>query len=438
MPLALPYHPLALALVLVAGAALWPRQASGQETPPAQEAPAPEAPPQEAPPQKPAPTGEDGLTDAEREALLQSLSADQAAEPAPSVPAAPSLPWVGAGSSGNPDISLILDVAGAYFSQDPLQSGAHDPNKTGFTFQQLEMHIEHSVDPFFRLDANIVFAQFGVEVEEAYATTLAAPANLQLRFGQFLTRFGRQNPTHPHAWFFMDLPLVSGKFFGGEGSRGLGVETSWLAPTPWYLELVGSVNDATGECCARSFYGGQDLGVDSPADLLGTLALKQFFELGDSVSLLWGLSYQGGPNPTGQDNRTEIYGTDLYLRYRPEGADNRSSLSWSTEAMLRRRQVAGGVLQDWGGFSQVVYQLDASWETGVRYEYASGLAQDALDPDWTEARRRVAVQGTYYPSHFSRLRLQANYDKPGWREEPILALMLNAEVLVGAHGAHTY
>jgi hypothetical protein len=66
------------------------------------------------------------------------------------------------------------------------------------------------------------------------------------------------------------------------------------------------------------------------------------------------------------------------------------------------------------------------------------LAQDALDPDWTEARRRVSVQGTYYPSHFSRLRLQANYDQPGWREEPILALMLNAEVLVGAHGAHAY
>ena len=55
------------------------------------------------------------------------------------------------------------------------------------------------VDPYFRFDSNLVFSQFGVEIEEAYATTLDLPANLQVRAGQFLTRFGRINATHPHA-----------------------------------------------------------------------------------------------------------------------------------------------------------------------------------------------------------------------------------------------
>ena len=59
-------------------------------------------------------------------------------------------------------------------------------------------------------------AEFGVEVEEAYLTTLALPANLQVRASQFLTRFGRLNSTHPHAWDFTDQPLVNGRFFGGE------------------------------------------------------------------------------------------------------------------------------------------------------------------------------------------------------------------------------
>ena len=43
-------------------------------------------------------------------------------------------------------------------------------------------------------------------------------------------RFGRHNPTHPHAWDFIDQPFVMTRMFGGEGNRGLGLELSWLTP----------------------------------------------------------------------------------------------------------------------------------------------------------------------------------------------------------------
>ena len=111
----------------------------------------------------------------------------------------------------NPDLSFIADVALSYFSDDdPLMAGGHDPKETGFTLQQLELAVGAAVDPYFRFDANIVFSQFGVEIEEVYATTLGLPWNLQARVGQFLTRFGRINNSHPHSWDFVDQTLVIG------------------------------------------------------------------------------------------------------------------------------------------------------------------------------------------------------------------------------------
>ena len=338
-----------------------------------------------------------------------------------------------------PDIALILDVAGAYFSEEEnLQLGGHDPSQTGFNLQQLEMSIGSSVDPYFRFDANLVFSQFGVEVEEAYATTLGVPGGLQFRAGQFLTRFGRLNNTHPHSWSFVDQPIVVGKFFGGEGNRELGVEGSWLAPLPWYVELVGSAHNPFGESTMRSYYGSAQEKIRQPDDLVYTAALKQFFALTDDWSLFWGLSAQFGPNTTGPGNRSEIYATDLYLRWRPIASARRTAVSLQAEGMFRTRQVPNDVLQDWGGYAQLVWTISPRWETGVRCEYVTGVEDDYLDPDWTEPRERTALQVTFYPSHFSRIRLQGARDDARWLDDPIWTAFLALELVVGAHGAHTY
>lgn len=380
-------------------------------------------------------------TDAEPELTAEELAALEAATSADAAevePADEPGPVARIVDSMNPDLALILDVALAAFSDEPLQIGAHDPSANGFNLQQLEMSIGANVDPYFRLDANLVFSQFGVEVEEAYATTLALPWNLQMRAGQFLTEFGRLNPTHPHSWAFLDQPLVNGKFFGGEGSRGLGAEASWLSPLPWFVELTAAANQADGECCARSFYGGDDLGVDGPADLLYTTRLEQFFPMGTEFGLLWGMSAQFGPNPTGAGNRTEIYGTDLYLRWRPDGDTDRTSVDFTVEAMMRQRQVPDDLLRDFGTRAELVWNITGNWQTGVRHEWVSGVDDDPLDPEWDTNRQRVAIQGTFFPSHFSRIRLQGAWDAPEWRDEPIFAAMLGLEILAGAHGSHAY
>lgn len=335
------------------------------------------------------------------------------------------------------DMSFVLDVAGAYFTEEPDQLGAHDPNATGFHFQQLELSLGANVDPFFRLDANLVFALFGVEVEEAYATAVALPGSLQFRAGQFLTKFGRLNSTHPHHWSFLDQPLANGKFFGGEGSRGLGAEVSWLTPLPWYVEVIGSVHNADGECCARSFLAGSGEEIDGLEDFLYTTALKQTFGFGPSNSLSWGLSAQFGPNPSGFGNRTEIYGTDIYFRHRPVKSATRTAVSFTAEVLFRNRQVPRDVLQDVGLYSQVIWSINPRWEIGGRYELVTGVEDDPLDPEWSTNRQRVAIQGTFFPTHFSRIRLQPMVDDiPG--RGLVGGAMLNLEVVAGAHGAHAF
>ena len=388
----------------------------------------------------PAPAQE--LTPQDLKALEQATAADAAAQkqqPPPPAAATPA-PSQGAFFSLNPDISVILDVALAVFNHDEnLQQGGHDPSKNGFNLQQLELSFSHIVDPYFRFDSNLVFGPDGFELEEAYATTLALPASLQIRAGQFLTKFGRLNATHPHTWDFVDQPFALSRIFGGDGNRGLGLEISWLAPLPWFVELDFSATQAEGEATARSFYGANDLGVHGPFDFQHTAALKQFFALSDDWSLFTGLSFADGPN--GDDLRTEIYGADLYLKYRPISYGSYTIVALQSEVFFRRRHIPDDVVEDVDLYAYLTWRFAQRWATGARYELGSapfrGLV-DSLDPEWTGARHRVTADVTFWPTEFSRIRLQGSIDAPAWIDTPTYAAFLALEVAVGAHGAHKF
>ena len=424
-----------------------PEQPAAPEPPPEQPAaPEPSAPEQQEPAEPPV---EEELSAEELAEIQAALGADAKAR-APAASSAPSDDgkgsWVDDAAVFLPDMSLVLDLALAYFSDDePLQDGGHDPTETGFNLQQLEMSLSKSVDPYFRFDANIVFSLFGVEIEEAYVTTTDLPLDLQLRAGQLLTRFGRINSSHPHSWSFADQPFMWSKVFGGEGNRALGVELSWLSPLPWYVELLGSVSGAAGESTARSFYGDDDQGVHSPLDFQSTGAIKQFFDLSEDWSLMWGLSAATGPNPSGKGTRSDVYGTDLYLKYRPITRASYTTVSLQAEWLYRRRQLPLDLVQDSGGYVELFWRFAKRWGTAARYEHGSAPLNldgnrtvDPLDPDQTEARHRGTLANTFWPTEFSRLRLQGSADFPGWRPQPILAAFLAFEVVVGAHGAHKF
>ncbi|HVY31908.1 MAG TPA: hypothetical protein VHB79_35480 [Polyangiaceae bacterium] len=381
--------------------------------------------------------------------IQAALAADtQSAESGPTPSAAPAAAPGGAvgSQSLNPDISVIADFAAAVFSKDEhLQTGAHDPQHNGFNLQALELSLAAAVDPYLRFDSHITFELEGVDVEEAYGTTLGLPWRLQARLGQFLNRFGRLNATHPHTWNFSDQPFALGRVFGAEGNKGLGLELSWLTPLPWYVELVGSATMADGEESNRSFLGAEGRTPHGVGDFEYLTAIKQFFPLSDDWSLAFGLSGAYGPNPSGPGNRSAIYGSDVYLKYRPITTESFTIVSLTSEWFYRRRQVPSDIIQDVSSYSELFWRFAQRWATAARYEYGSPaldssgntFGADPLDPDWTAPRHRVAVQLTHYPSEFSRFRVQLSRDMPGYAGA-VWSGFLTAELAVGAHGAHAF
>lgn len=343
----------------------------------------------------------------------------------------------------NPNLSIILDTGFAWQSDEATLVGGPDPKRFGFFFQGAELAFEADVDPFFTFDAHLIAQLDGLKVGEAYGTTLALPAGLQARFGKFKTEFGRVNPIHLHAWKFTALPLVNGKMFGPAGLNGLGLEVSQLLPLPWYVEWTLALQDLSAPPTGRAFLRKPEL-VESPFDFVASGRLEQFFELSPDTSLLFGLNGAVGRNDSGggdrrDELRTEIFGLDWYAKWK---AADRNELGWQTEAMARRRETPAGARRDVGGYSYLYWAPVPRWEVGGRYGAVSGpleAEEDELHPDWLEWRHRIGPALTHYPTEFSRFRLEYMASSAGSGfNDPEHVVLLQAQLVTGAHGAHKY
>jgi hypothetical protein len=363
-----------------------------------------------------------------------------------------------------PDISLSLNTTAAWFSQeeDASQMGSHDAKTNGFNLNQVELNLSSNVDPYFGMSTIIIVGSHGFELEEAFATTSALPWGLQMRAGYFFTRFGRLNPIHLHGWNFLDMAIVNAKFFGGEGSRGLGGEMSWLMPTPWYSEIVYSTTMVNNSAEINASFQieqshdehaeeeegeeedvhdehnhGSQIAPTSYHDLLTTVSWKNFHEMGANWGLKWGLSGQYGPYLGGH---TELYGADFYLRYKPVASQQKTAFSILAEVMLRRRIAGEGhdhdhedehgsdVLQDYGGNFELTWDFAKRWSLGARYGFVTGVDEDPLQPSWTEIEHKGSLQASFKPSEFSMIRLQGNVHTFGGHEDH------TGEDLHGGHG----
>ena len=374
--------------------------------------------------------------------------------------------------SGQAYLNLSFDALADFgWSTTPdveeLQLGDHDPLQRGFTIPNTEIVVEGAVDPYFKGLADVVFKlgpdnETEVELEEAYLMTTSLPWNLQVKGGQFLTEFGRQNQQHPHAWDFVDLPLVLARILGPEGLRNPGARLSWLAPTPFYSEAFLTLLDSQGGTAA-SFRNDEDerfgrapieTKVHSVGDLLFVPRYAASFDLTPSQTLVAGLSGAFGPNATGNNTDTQIYGADLYWKWKPEWQSaGWPFVSFQTEGLYRRFE-AGSVsieatdtdpglflpresLHDYGFYAQALYGFRRRWVAGLRGEYVTG-DQGAFRPDPDRADRfRLSPNLTFYPTEFSKLRLQWNYDHGRLRGDDH-SVWLQTEFLLGSHAAHKF
>jgi hypothetical protein len=443
-------------------------------------------PPPSSPPPNPAPKLEFPTTD---ESVVPSAGTPTAALPAP-VPAQPGAPLiptidtsvVATPSLGGPPITLAgggrtylnisLDVlinAAASTAQDldTIEVGDHDPQHRGFNARNTELVFDGAVDPYFEGFANIVFKldsqnETSVEVEEAFAQTTSLPWNLQVKAGQFFSPFGRINSMHPHTWDFIDAPLVHGRLLGPDGLRGVGVQGSWIVPTPWYSQLMLAVQNGEGSTGFSFRNRGDDgtfMGRDTidrqlrgVQDLAFVPRWESSFDFSGTQTLLTGVSAAFGPNDTGPNSHTQIYAIDAFYKWKPANAGGGwPYVKWQTEAMYRRFNAGRGLddsfpvaetFHDWGAYSQVVWGFKPGWSAGIRGDYLHMSDSAFTDDPERQSRWRLSADLTWFLSEFSKLRLQYNHDflkaSHFLDARDVDSVFLQFEFALGAHGAHKF
>src|SRR5437667_1957002 len=368
------------------------------------------------------------------------------------------------------DHSLDGLYALAYSSAADLHNievGDHDPQQRGFNARNPELAFDGAVDPYFEGFANIVFKldndnETEVEVEEAFMQTTNLPYNLQLKAGQFFAAFGRLNPTHPHTWDFVDTPLVNGLFFGPDGLRGVGAQTSWTLPLPWYSQLIFASQNGRGST-GFSFRNPGDDGMffdrittDREArglqDFVWIPRWENSIDLSPTQVVLAGVSGAFGSNETGANSRTQIYGADFLYKWKSSHAEGGFPfVKWQTEIMYRRFQAGQGAdesfpvaetFHDWGMYSQVLWGFKKGWVAGIRGDYVDMQDSKFTDDLDRQSRWRISANLTWYPTEFSKIRLQYNQD---FLEEnfflsgrQVESVFLQWEFILGAHGAHKF
>jgi hypothetical protein len=401
------------------------------------------------------------------------------AAPAPETAAPAEQPPPAAAKSAaafNPAISVILTGNYADLSQDPADyhiagfmtaDEGVGPGDRSFNLGESELTLSANVDPYFMGSLTVaITGENEVEVEEAYFRTLALPAGLSVKGGQFFSGFGYLNEVHAHAWDFADQPLVYQAFFGGQLAQ-VGVQAKWLAPTDVFLEFGAETGSG------QSFPGTRLEGNGANGM---TLFAHVGGDLGDTVAWRAGLSWVdldaedrsfAQPDAAGNEvlnaftGSSETWVVDATLKWTAPGDPRRRYVKLQGEYMDRTEDGAlsyaapgselGGRYrsEQSGWYVQGIYQFLPRWRFGARYDsldsgtpkyeliQAGVLGWDDLPWLAPATPTRTTIMLDWNLSEFSRLRTQYAWDdaRMGPTDEQFFLQYIYA---LGAHGAHKF
>mgnify|MGYP001818658125 CR=1 FL=1 len=364
---------------------------------------------------------------------------------------------------GLPGIAHGLYAAHAHGGNNEATYNANQ----GFNFNYAELILSSSVDPYFSMDATFHFSGEGVEVEEAYFTTTALGNGLRFRGGKLLSNFGYINAQHHHYWDFGDMPLVYESFLGTHGINELGAQLQWTAPTEFYLmaglEVLQGENEqmfGNGSIELEDDWAsvGEDHieGTDAPSLYVGYV--KSSFDIGDTT-IFGGLSYAQGDSLIDHSEDEDeahvfkgdakLYGADLVVLHT---LDSYRTVKWQTEWLSRELDgtqytpdASADINKEQSGlYTQLIYTHDRNWRMGVRYDtiYQNDITRNGVDTTMPDDFNKYTAMIEYHTSEFARFRLQYNrneslYNEDGERQN-IDTIMLQANIAIGAHAAHSF
>jgi hypothetical protein len=345
------------------------------------------------------------------------------------------------------DFGAVGDFVGNITQRnvEKAQAGTFFGRENRFFPREVELMLFGQIDPYARGEVRIEAAEefedgeraISVNLAEANLTLLTLPGGTQAKLGFLRNRFGLLNERHREALPQTDQPNVLTRFLGEEGLRESGAEVTWVAPLPWYLELLAGVFNGDNE---------DAFGRGSLKDPLVTGRLRNFFELGEAHALQVGVSGATGETP--DRRRSTLAGFDAKYKWTPEGWRH-ALLTVAGEWLYSNRKVDvindAGVGEDrrrkrngWYAYAEV--QPWQRWLGGVRYDWT----QYPVDPgnEWA-----VEPYIAFSPSEFLRFRLAYKHTERSQRvtgpddrgsARVFDEILFQATFFLGAHPAHPF
>lgn len=337
----------------------------------------------------------------------------------------------------NPDISAIGKMS--LFSHND-EERISENEKLNLSRPGLELNINGYLNPYSRADVVIAWeSDENAALEEFYATILRGlPLNMNLRAGKYRLEFGRLNPIHPHAYSFIDLPLVHEALFGEEGLNDVALRTSFLLPTGnAFTELMAAVTkgDALLEEDALDGNDTTHLGLGGFGRITTSLAVSETAELSLGGSFLNSV-YEIDPRQL----RTTLVGFDAKYK---NVKSRYSAFLFEGEFLCRlQEQDSADNATSYGGYAYIDYKFHKVYNVGGMFDYTSlksldfdslGTPSEATAKTW----RGALFVGFAPVEETSLIRLVGHWTKPE-ESDGIWELALQFVFSLGPHKPHNF
>ncbi|MFH0889477.1 MAG: TonB-dependent receptor [Planctomycetota bacterium] len=379
----------------------------------------------------------------------------------------------------NPDISVIIDSAyhqtgsrkdvtnvlgriKGFGSNGADEEGIQD----GINLRESELVLSSNIDPYFSGYLITSLSPEGASVEEAVIQATDLSYGFEIKGGKMFSNFGRINSQHGHSWDFIDRPLIYQLTLGEEGLNDVCIQTSYLAPTSFYLLSGIEVFQGNGE---KAFaYSGESPLPERSGPRLMVGWLKVAPNLPDKHSAQFGVSFGRGVQQETQDGNSDgtidnwldgygqFWGADFVYKFNSNQAYGQGKLVFQGEyfnlqknLIVKEDDLNPALVSEHdidrqdGYYFQATYGILPRWQTGLRWEQI-GLINNNRLPDGTSesfgSSNKTSLAFTYRPSEFSFLRLQfsnGNY-RTSRGNENVSEVYLQFQVSLGKHGAHKF
>lgn len=318
----------------------------------------------------------------------------------------------------------------------------------GLHYQEICMEMTSNVDVYLQSKAAFsATEEEGLEVEEAYVTTLQMPVPIVLRAGKMLNTFGRHNLYHLHHAAFAEPPMILNQVFG-EGLNEVSIEASYLIPASWYSDFTVGVLNGDNPFLFAS---------DKQNDFAYLAHWDNLWDLSDEIAFRLGGSFLTGKKglffqstdlvPVTENILSRTWGIDFYLKWKPLQFGRYRSLILQGEYINTTLEINGKSGDPLHGFFvQALRQFKLRWWLQARFDWFNRSPEmHAYFPNPVEltynkhqelSGKRISAALAYVPTEFGAYRLQYNWIALGDEYEQQVIFQLN--ITIGSHPAHKY